>query len=76
MFSSRTYLEILGEERTSIWNTIKQCTDLEYRVVMSSAEGDMIYQRICEVRTSSAYLDLPRLTSKNPKQVMIHSLTA
>jgi hypothetical protein len=28
---------------------------------MLSAEGDMIYQRICEVRTSSAYLELPRL---------------
>jgi hypothetical protein len=59
---------MMGEERTFIWNTIKQSIELEYRVVILSAEGDMNHRRICEVRTSSAYLELPPLTDEQKSE--------
>ena len=51
-----------------ICNTIKQSIDLKYRGVILSAEGDTIHQRICEVRTSSAYLELPPLTDEQKSE--------
>jgi hypothetical protein len=61
---------MMGEEWRFI--PIKQYIDLEHRVVMLLARSDVIYQRICEARTSTkpryAYLGVSVLTNEQKSE--------